>query len=51
VQRIPSTANISHGAQRASAVKATRDAMQKRSELTGSIDPYRFTMLPTRMSS
>ena len=28
-----------------------RDAMPKRSELSGSIGPYRFTMLPTRMSS
>jgi hypothetical protein len=31
--------------------EGNRDAMPKRSELSGSIDPYRFTMLPTRMSS
>jgi hypothetical protein len=31
--------------------EGNRDAMPKRSELSGSIDPYRFTMPPTRMSS
>jgi hypothetical protein len=30
---------------------ANRDAIPKRSELSGSIDPYRFAMLSTRMSS
>jgi hypothetical protein len=28
-----------------------RDAMSIRSELSSSIGPYRFTILPTRMSS